>query len=145
MYYSFTDYIRPICLWNGDTDLKEIEGENGIVVGWGKDENGKDISPEPKKVTAKIVSNEDCLRSNSQFAQLTSNRTMCAGDRDGQGPCSGDSGGGLVLRRNDRWVIRGLVSGAFNDVVKDSCNLKEYVIYSDVAKFMDWVHDKMEW
>ncbi|KAL5273821.1 hypothetical protein ACFFRR_000526 [Megaselia abdita] len=142
---TFTDYIRPICLWDGNNDLKEIEGENGVIVGWGKDENGKDFSPEPKKVAAKIVSNEDCLRSNSQFSQLTSNRTMCAGDRDGQGPCSGDSGGGLILQRNNRWVLRGLVSGAFYDAMKDSCDLKEYVIYSDVAKFMSWVHSEMVW
>lgn len=125
--------------------MNQIEGEVGIVVGWGKDEKGKDVSPEPKKVTAKIVSNEDCLRSNGQFAQLTSSRTMCAGDRDGQGPCSGDSGGGLVLQRNNRWVLRGLVAGAFNDVKKDSCNLMEFVIYSDVAKFTSWVQEGMEW
>lgn len=119
--------------------MEKIEGEIGVVAGWGKDENGNGFSLKPKKVNAKIVSNEACLRSNSHIEERTSNRTICAGDRDGKGPCSGDSGNGLVLFRNNRWVIRGLVSGAFFDVEKNSCNLKEYVIYCDVAKFLDWI------
>lgn len=36
---NFTEYIRPICLWNLSRDLKKIENRNGTIVGWGFDES----------------------------------------------------------------------------------------------------------
>lgn len=112
------------------------------MVGWGKDEN-REVSPEPKKVSTIIVSGETCLRSNDQFSQITSNRTFCAGNRNGQGPCTGDSGGGLMMERNGRWTLRGTVSGALAEANSEDCDLQQYVIYSDIAKFTSWIHSNM--
>lgn len=35
----FTEYIRPICLWNLGIGLEELVSKNGVVVGWGFNEN----------------------------------------------------------------------------------------------------------
>lgn len=33
---KYSKFIRPICLWNGSTELSMVVGQEGIVVGWGK-------------------------------------------------------------------------------------------------------------
>ena len=33
---QYTKYIRPLCLWTGTSfDIRDIEDKNGVVVGWG--------------------------------------------------------------------------------------------------------------
>lgn len=76
---TFTKFIRPICLWSGSNKLKDIEGAQGTVVGWGKDENGDFMTEVPKKVMMPVVSQEDCIRSKYSFRDITSERTFCAG------------------------------------------------------------------
>lgn len=77
---KFKRFIRPICLWSEPNDLNNVVGEKGVVAGWGKDENGATLSPEPKQVTLPIVTQVQCLESHDDFADITSDRTFCAGD-----------------------------------------------------------------
>lgn len=53
---EYTDMIRPICLWSGPIKLDYVVGETGVVVGWGRDENGKSFLEEPRHVSSPIVS-----------------------------------------------------------------------------------------
>lgn len=76
-----------------------------------------------------------------EFSQLTSDKTLCAGNKKGSGPCNGDSGGGLYLRQGSRWTLRGIVSNSLKDPYTNSCNLNEYVVYTDAAKYSDWIKD----
>lgn len=172
----FNTYIRPACMWSSSTDQQYIEGERGIVVGWGAvtatissnsdggihihSRNLTSLSATPRVFAAPIISNEVCFKSNDKFRSLSSNRTFCAGTRNSQigdkgggggggggvfisnhGPCRGDSGAGLMIFRNNRWMLRGTVSASLPEGYdsKSSCNTNEYVIYSDVAKFLDWI------
>ncbi|XP_017462137.1 PREDICTED: serine protease gd-like [Rhagoletis zephyria] len=139
---SFTDYIRPICLWTESTQITRIVGLSGTVAGWGSNENGELVSPVAKKVDVEIVTEVDCLRSSAVFSKLVTSRTFCAGNRNGVGPCMGDSGSGLVLQRNNRWMLRGIVS--FGQTKRGQCNLYEYVVYVDVAQHLNWLQDNME-
>lgn len=129
-------------MWNESDNPSLIVGMKGYVAGWGGDEKGNVISPLPKMVDASIVSEADCIRSLSHFKQLTSPRTLCAGNQDGTGPCIGDSGGGLMINRGDRWMLRGIVSAGQTTRPK-KCNLHEYVVYCDVAKHISWVRYNM--
>lgn len=56
---------------------------------------------------------------------------------------TGISGAGLMIMKNNRWMLRGTVSAALPDVLrisqKDDCCSKQYIIYADVAKFIDWI------
>lgn len=54
------------------------------VFGWGTDGSGNKISPTPKLAVMPIVSQEECLRSKIEFLFLTTNRTFCAGFRNGE-------------------------------------------------------------
>lgn len=163
---TFTKFIRPICLWSGSNELKDIEGEQGTVVGWGKDENGDFMTEVPKKVTMPVVSQEDCIRSKYSFRDITSERTFCAGlflkcvcffflvclktffvlglgFRNGTGPCNGDSGSGFILKKDDRWILRGIVSTSLLDQEQKSCDLRHYVVFTDASKFLDWLLSKI--
>lgn len=134
---DFTKIIRPICLWSGRYVLDDVVGQLGTVVGWGKDELNNLITPEPKQIRLPIVSQEDCLRSHLVYTSITSKRTFCAGFRNGSGPCNGDSGGGFIMKRNDKWTIRGIVSMS---VAKDrNCDFFQYFVFSDVTQFFNWI------
>lgn len=206
-------------MWSGSTKTEYIEGEHGIVIGWGLDVNHADggnggnsgkftaatpTSAVPKIVNAPIVSNDVCFKANDKFRSLSSNRTFCAGvvmpailtttkttklktstkrkvsrtttstssspiidvgnNRQQRnmkfGPCTGDSGAGLMIYKNNRWMLRGTVSASLpmatiatgatttnsklsskgrNETQKSNCNVNQYVIYTDVGKFLDWI------
>ncbi|KAJ6635913.1 Serine protease gd [Pseudolycoriella hygida] len=114
---QYTEYIRPICLWEGTDGLNSVEGQFGT---------------------------EECLRSSDTYRYITSDRTFCAGGRDGRGPCNGDSGGGFALNINNKWMLRGLVSAALADPIVNTCNLGEYVVFTDAAKFVSWIRYYMQ-
>lgn len=113
------------------------------MAGWGKDESGAEHVAEPKKVALPVVSQEMCLRSHRAFLNLTSEATFCAGKQDGRGPCTGDSGAGFMIKRNERWTLRGIVSIALEDPVSKSCDLTKYFIFADVAKVVRWLKEAM--
>ncbi|CAH1155302.1 unnamed protein product [Phaedon cochleariae] len=136
---QFSKYVLPLCLWVENTDLRNIVGTEGIVVGWGKDLNGVLMTNEPKQTKLPIVSQEICLRSSYEFLHVTSNRTFCAGFRNGNGPCNGDSGSGFIINRNGRWTLRGVVSMSLKDINTRSCDLSNYVVFTDASKYLDWL------
>jgi secreted trypsin-like serine protease len=53
----------------------------------------------------------------------------------------GDSGGGLVLEINSNWTLVGLVSAGL--IKNEVCDLTDYVLYTDVSKFYDWIYSMM--
>ncbi|XP_014088956.2 serine protease gd isoform X2 [Bactrocera oleae] len=150
----FNTYILPACLWSGDSQLENMVGERGFVVGWGFSHihgGAPLIDDKPTKAAvphvteSPIVSNEVCFASNPRIRSLSSNRTFCAGlqtaspvTRSAVGPCAGDSGAGLLLQRNNRWILRGTVSAAL-PVQHNKCIGNQYVIHADVAKYLDWI------
>ncbi|XP_005186800.1 serine protease gd [Musca domestica] len=171
----YNTFIRPACMWTGSTSIEFIEGEPGIVVGWGlggfnTTKQMSTTSTVPKIISTPVVSNNVCFAANPKYKSLTSNRTFCAGimydqllytkslaskplvfnKQLHQGPCTGDSGAGLMIFRNNRWVLRGTVSGSLpmfemqtkrtkSRTATRSCSINQYVVYTDVAKFLDWI------
>ncbi|CAL7944456.1 unnamed protein product [Xylocopa violacea] len=138
---EFSELIRPICFWSGSTNLEDVVGKIGYVVGWGRDEYGNPYVSEPRQTKSPIVRQNVCLWSHPKIAQLSSNRTFCAGYRDGTGPCNGDSGSGFVMYNpnTERYYLRGIVSVSLKDVANSTCDLTQYIVYADVAKYRDWL------
>lgn len=89
---EFNEFVRPVCLWPGKSSIQEIEGKNGVVVGWGKDGTDRVVSNIPKKVNLPIVNSITCVQTSESLSKAVSNRTFCAGTLNGDGPCHGDSG-----------------------------------------------------
>ncbi|GAB0099245.1 Serine protease gd [Sergentomyia squamirostris] len=137
---QYSTYIQPACLWNLPTDEDYFVGKTGVVVGWGRDEKGNLVTYLPKRTQVPLVSTQECIKSRDDFAKLTSSRTICGGWRDGvNGPCTGDSGGGLIMYENGRWLLRGIISIAIKHPVSGVCDLREYVVFTDAAKFTNWI------
>ncbi|XP_045503356.1 serine protease gd-like isoform X1 [Colias croceus] len=141
---NFNSNIIPACLWTGNADLNRIVGTTGVVTGWGTSELGSGGSGEPRMVRMPVVSTKECRASKPEFHRLTSHKTLCAGDRKGAGPCLGDSGGGLYILDNGRWRLRGVVSLSLVSQNGDhTCNLNEYVVFTDAAQYIPWIKEKM--
>jgi hypothetical protein len=90
---TFSKFVKPICIWTSTTSHDDLIGRKGIVAGWGKTEFNAVSTDTPKWTEIPVVKMIDCLRSHPSFGTLTSDRTFCAGNRQGNtGPCNGDSG-----------------------------------------------------
>lgn len=135
---------------NGSQAQQEHSGASSTS-GANSDAATVDTNSIPTVLRAPIVSNEMCFKSNEHFRNLSSNRTFCAGlladsralhlqrhhGRASPSIYTGISGAGLMILKNNRWMLRGTVSAALPAVQGD--NPVQYIIYADVAKFIDWI------
>ncbi|XP_044740743.1 serine protease Hayan-like [Chrysoperla carnea] len=140
---KYTDYVRPVCLWQETNDLSSIIDREGTVVGWGYDENGR-ITDQLVMAQMPVVSQQTCIWSYPDFfAKFTSDNTYCAGFRNGTSVCNGDSGGGMVFARPNTnppiWQLRGLVSLSVALQTAFVCDAHHYVVFTDLAKHQQWL------
>ncbi|EDV48860.1 serine protease gd [Drosophila erecta] len=136
----YTKYIQPLCLWGSHMGLPPNEGDTGAVAGWGYDRSAQKTRF-PKTVSVRLVPRDQCLKEMKRAEDFITQRTVCAGNSESHGPCFGDSGSALIVLRNNRWYVRGVVS--LSPRRGDICDLSKYVIYCDVAKHIDWVRQNM--
>ena len=109
-----------------------------MILGWGLNENFILNSEFPKTIEVPIVSDGTCLRSNPAILAISTERTFCAGGKNGEGPCSGDSGGGLILKNGNKYYLRGLVSSSPR-AGTSPCDPNSFAVFTDVAKFSSWI------
>lgn len=133
---EFTEFIQPVCIHQ----FLNLTSASGWTAGWGLNENGT-RGNEPAEVRMPIVGNDKCLVQNPNLARISSFKTFCAGSRNGSGPCTGDSGGGLyVYNKNQaRYVLQGIVSSGLIDFGTKSCDLTNYVLYTNMNELYDWL------
>lgn len=136
----FNAFVQPICLWDSPNEPTETEG---IVIGWGQSEDlTKFHENVPKLVKVPILTNGYCLPGEGKLADLSSNRTFCAGLKNGSGVCFGDSGGGLLIKVNEAYHLKGIMSSSLTK--GDVCDVSRYAIYTNVLKFRDWIEERTE-
>ena len=76
---AFEKNISPICFSGQPESMDDIVDKEGVVIGWGKTESKEDYSPKAMKISVPVVSQEQCLRSNKVYRNLTTTNTFCAG------------------------------------------------------------------
>ncbi|CAD7084448.1 unnamed protein product [Hermetia illucens] len=137
---AFNEYIQPACLWDKfATDLSAIVNKEGYVVGWGFNEEDL-LSDVLSQAILPIVSLMTCLESNrAYFGGVLTDKTFCAGSRNGTSVCNGDSGGGLFIRINGIFRLRGIVSQTVARIDKSVCDPNHYVVFTDSAQYLDWI------
>ncbi|KAH8388321.1 hypothetical protein KR093_003857 [Drosophila rubida] len=140
---SFSDFIKPICLWNENYRLQLPSGYVSYVAGWGADEVGNVNTRIAKMTNTDILTETECIRGlkSRDGVMKVTERTICASNKQGAGPCYGDSGGGLMLQENDVWLLRGVVSAG--QQLANRCDLSQPVIYTDVARHINWVRQHL--
>ncbi|XP_065335821.1 uncharacterized protein LOC135936798 [Cloeon dipterum] len=144
--FELTDHVRPICLWNEDTNLDAVAGKSALVAGYGYFKNYS--HPETlQEAQIPIRSHLECYHSLRKYygARLKPGDNFCAGYTNGTTVCNGDSGSSLSLEKDGRWFIRGIVSFAKSKKVKINgaeakvCDPDAFPLFSDVAYYMDWI------
>lgn len=63
----------------------------------------------------------------------------------GQGPCLGDSGGGLFIHQDGKWYIRGIISTSLANRQTQVCDVNSYAVYVDIAKYLLWIVEYMKY
>lgn len=134
-----TDKIKPICLWReGINSISEVTDSKGLIAGWGNDENNQKSSALPKQAMLPIMDYLTCIRDNKIFAGVLGHNSFCAGYKKDTGACPGDSGSGLVIEKNGRWLLRGVVSATIL-ADKNICQITDYTAMTDVARYSGWI------
>nr|XP_029720524.1 polyserase-2-like [Aedes albopictus] len=141
---TFTNYIQPVCLWQGDTQLSKIISKIGFVVGWGLHE-GYSMPKKLSEATMPIVSSKKCWESDRWHYSkyYFESKTFCAGRRNGTHVNAGDSGSGLYMRMGSNWVLRGLISNAKTNPLTLKVQPDSYAIFTDVAYYLNWIKTKV--
>lgn len=84
---TFGDFIQPICLPEGSTN---VYNALGTTVGYGLSEESEgNHEKRPKHVEIKSVEQAVCLFKEHAFVQISSLRMFCAGEM-GKNPCKGE-------------------------------------------------------
>jgi hypothetical protein len=84
---SFSNTIIPICLLSPGQGL---DAQEGIIVGYGQSEDKtKNHETVPRVLKVPIKRNDECFLDSFVLANLSSNRTFCAGTMSGMGACRG--------------------------------------------------------
>ena len=109
------------------------------VVGWGKTDNNKPVSPQLQQVSVPFVDNPTCNdKYGAAIAGVDIGSTQLCGGEDGKDSCSGDSGGPMLSSElNDgRWAVIGIVSFGASGLCANSLFPG---VYTRVDKYLDWI------
>lgn len=132
---TFSDYVAPICPWQGENDLQGIVGQDGFLSGWGVTEQGVDTVP--AYIRSTIISRRQCSR--TLEGVYPGNARIFCGDGRGSNPCKVDFGSGLVLKRGDQFYLRGVVHRRMVDPNTLKCDATKYTVFVDIAPFRYWL------
>jgi secreted trypsin-like serine protease len=133
---EFSENIRAVCL--PQKSFEKVTG-SGFVFGWGQSKLKHALKP--KEIEIPVQSDAKCFMKYPQIAEIASSDTFCGGyENQGKGPCLGDSGGGLFFHdfTSSSWNVRGIISASILDNNRN-CDLNKYQLYTNVARFIDWI------
>ncbi|KAF5298249.1 hypothetical protein FQR65_LT09760 [Abscondita terminalis] len=101
----FSEFVSPICL------ASDLSGESEMwLSGWGKTEH-RSSSPIKLKVLVRRFNKSNCAIDYRSVGVRILHSQLCAGGEEGFDSCSGDSGGPLMVQREDlNWYAEGIVS-----------------------------------
>uniref|UniRef100_A0A182ND67 CLIP domain-containing serine protease n=1 Tax=Anopheles dirus TaxID=7168 RepID=A0A182ND67_9DIPT len=136
---TFDASVAPICLPLESSSWANynLEGGRFYESGWGKtaDASGSDHKWNYHSVGV----TRDACRSKYPHASVDEGHICAVPERD-QDTCRGDSGGPLMYSHTDgAWYLAGVAS--FH---KQCAIVGEPAVYTNVAKFTDWIVDNLE-
>ncbi|XP_018563886.1 serine protease 7-like [Anoplophora glabripennis] len=129
-----TVYVKPICLLEDDTQIPI----NYVVSGWGKTENA---SHSKVKLFVELppFDKSSCIEKYTTYRIYLNESQVCAGGEELADSCTGDSGGPLMMQKdNDTWYAAGVVSFGVG------CGTRGLPgVYTNIAKFLPWIKSQM--
>ncbi|XP_017076142.1 transmembrane protease serine 9-like [Drosophila eugracilis] len=134
----YTPYIHPVCLPSLKKVQGWISGHLFFAAGWGR--TGSSYMSETKrKVGLNFVEKDRCSRKwlEKERVRLIESQ-ICAGGKEGNDTCHGDSGGPLMTFQEGVWFLEGIVSFGHKCAQNGWSS-----IYTDVSKYEDWIKENM--
>ncbi|XP_037783878.1 chymotrypsin B-like [Penaeus monodon] len=126
--------VQPICL---GTSADFAVGQEVVIVGWGLTDfaNTSSASNLLREVAVTTIDIEECitLYQNAAQRQFVNENMICT-LTPGKDACSGDSGGPVITRAGDVWVLIGVVS--FGNGCADPTAPG---VHTNVANYLDWM------
>ncbi|XP_034235276.1 uncharacterized protein LOC117641771 [Thrips palmi] len=137
--FRMTDSVRPACMPKHNTNY--APGTNCSISGWGSvGTSGAGYSRLLRSAWLPILHTDACSAPSVYGKKAIVAGMFCAGHLDGGADsCQGDSGGPMVcLSDQDRFTLYGITSWGHG------CGMANKPgVYSNVAHYLDWVHDKI--
>ncbi|KAH8385908.1 hypothetical protein KR200_006279, partial [Drosophila serrata] len=129
---KLNDFVVPICLPNKQLRADELEGLVTEQAGW-----LAKSSPRMRKNFVTISSIADCHLKYSAHKLSIQSSQLCGFVSSKE--CHGNSGGPLMIFKNDAYLLGGLVS--FGPVPCPNPDWPD--VYTRVASFIDWIHNSL--
>ncbi|RZC37509.1 Trypsin domain containing protein, partial [Asbolus verrucosus] len=131
---TFSDYIRPACLYTKDDDPGEF-----VIPGWGELDSTSRRSNILQKATVSSVPFPECNRRylKSYSWKLTDEDGQLCAVGNTSDTCSGDSGGPLQMRNSKAAVVVGITStggGICGSTFVPT-------IYTKIYKHLNWIEE----
>ncbi|GJQ74217.1 CLIPB9 [Trypoxylus dichotomus] len=129
----FSKYVRPVCTPVPSSD-QITANDKLIVVGWGQTRTAS-FSAVKLKLRVPLVSETNCNAVFNRFRIQVRSGQFCAGGEKDKDSCRGDSGGPLLVERNERFYVVGVVSFG-----TEQCGVKGYPgVYTRVSQYRAWI------
>uniref|UniRef100_A0AB38ZEH6 Venom S1 protease 1 n=1 Tax=Oncocephalus sp. TaxID=2944721 RepID=A0AB38ZEH6_9HEMI len=130
---KFTQHVGPVCLPAKGFNLI---GQHVKVIGWGRLKNKGKTSTVLMKVNLRVIKTSECKK--KYLRSIIEGNQICT-FRKSKDSCQGDSGGPLI------WIDP--ETNRFTQVAAVSygkkCAMKTPAVNSDVAKYMQWIQQKI--
>ena len=111
-------------------------GTSMIISGWGRTRDNPLFRERLRCALVPVVAHDDCVAAYKNLEKPVNIRQsqMCTSySSSGDGPCNGDSGGGLVHRGSDEQkTVVGIISWS------KGCG-EHYTVYTNVQKYRPWL------
>lgn len=137
---ELTPRVSPACLPEQSEELKPKL--NATILGWGAVSYHRQPDGKPQverddmlyEAVVPVVDFKDCKNSYGDYLK-GHHHVICAGYKEGGiDSCAGDSGGPLLVARNNKWYVYGVTSFG------DECGKEgKYGIYSKTSAYVDWI------
>jgi len=133
---TLNEFVRPACVPKSTDRLQG--GDKVVTIGWGQTDAGVEAQLLQQVVIA-VIDEQTCKDDWESEGGEIDDTMVCAGNQTfgGAGSCFGDSGGALMARRDDKWILDGIVSWGSNPCGQP----KHPIIYGYVPTLIDWVNE----
>ena len=127
--FDLTKYVQLACL----PDTQPKDNDTVIIAGWGSTVLGGDGSKKLKQALTQVVDNCD----EWWEPYVNNTKQICvANNITGDSACSGDSGGPILVKNGNQWVVSGVASFVGTCMTNNSSPN----VYTRVAYYLPWIN-----